>query len=70
MEKNLGELKNNLGELKNNLGEQNAKNEKMINELKVDVQDIRTYINIFILYIYKYITTTTCLAAVRCTCYE
>ena len=44
MEKNLGELENNLGELKNNIGEQNAKNEMMINDLKVDVQDIYLYI--------------------------
>ena len=39
-------MEKNLGEPKNNLGEQNAKNEKMINELKVDVQDIRIYIYI------------------------
>ena len=38
-------MEKNLSELKNNLGEQNAKNEKMINELKVDVKDIRTNFN-------------------------
>ena len=38
-------MEKNLSELKNNLGEQNVKNEKMINELKVDVKDIRTNFN-------------------------
>lgn len=38
-------MEKNLSDLKDNLGEQNAKNEKMINELKVDVKDIRTNFN-------------------------